>query len=74
MWVTAFMDVCDLLRMLFSRDPAVLWTVLIITRLVSIVFLETCFAAQCLLINNSVTSDKFGSVNGIAVSLSDIFR
>ncbi|KAL5479629.1 hypothetical protein EMCRGX_G023177 [Ephydatia muelleri] len=62
------------LTLVSDLDPAVLWTVLILTRLVSIVFLETCFAAQCLLINNSVTSDKFGSVNGIAVSLSDIFR
>lgn len=52
----------------------VLWLIIIVTRLMFVIGARICFAAQCVFISNSVTQEKLGRANGLAVLMSDIFR
>ena len=54
--------------------PSGLWAGLLILMLCIRVTMTTCFAAQGLLINNSVTHEKLGSVNGLAMSATALLR
>ena len=51
-----------------------MWILIIASRVILTTSACTCFSAQCIFICNSVTSDKLGRINGIAVFISDIFR
>eukprot|EP00731_Ephydatia_muelleri_P025353 Em0017g436a len=57
-----------------NSQPSALWAGLLIVMLCIRVTMTTCFAAQGLLINNSVTHDKLGSVNGLAMSATALLR
>lgn len=53
---------------------AAVWVLLIACRVALVTSTCTCFAAQCLFICNSVSNEKLGRINGMAVFISDIFR
>ena len=53
---------------------ALLWFLLIVMVLLLRVAIVICFGCSIFFINNSVTFDKLGAVNGLAVSLTDGFR
>ena len=57
----------------FSRT-SVLWLIMIATRLMFVIGTRICFAAQCIFISNSVTRERLGRANGLAVLISDVFR
>lgn len=50
------------------------WVILILALVVYNVTNATIFSAMSLLINNSVTKDKVGSVNGLALSATSLVR
>ena len=56
------------------RRPGVLWTFLIILVLVVRVGFSNCIVAQGLFINNSVTPDRLGAVNGLGITVTSLFR
>lgn len=56
------------------NEPSLLWAGLLIVMLLIRITMTTCFAAQGLLINNSVTHDRLGSVNGLAMSATALLR
>ncbi|XP_065902795.1 uncharacterized protein [Dysidea avara] len=58
----------------FSETPGVLWTFLIILLLIIRVSFNNCIVAQGLFINNSVTPDKLGAVNGLGITVTSLFR
>lgn len=51
-----------------------LWGILCTSQLILRICIGVSFGATTLLINNSVTFDKLGAVNGLAVSLTAFFR
>ena len=60
--------------MLNCFRPGLLWTFLIILLLIIRVAFNNCIVAQGLFINNSVTPDKLGAVNGLGITVTSLFR
>lgn len=57
-----------------SLRPVVLWILLCLLMCVIRFGISIGFAATALFINNSVTFDKLGSVNGLAMTMTSVFR
>ncbi|XP_065902775.1 uncharacterized protein [Dysidea avara] len=57
-----------------SGNKPVLWIILILALLTIRSTLSNCFICQALFINNSVTPDKLGAVNGLAITVTSLFR
>ena len=51
-----------------------LWVMLCSLKFLFMVFVSASFASTILFINNSVTFDKLGAINGLAVSMTAITR
>ena len=57
-----------------SLRSVLLWCLLILMVLLLRISMVISFGCLTFFINNSVTFDKLGAVNGLAMSLSDLFR
>jgi len=57
----------------FNR-PFLLWIFLVIVLVIVRASIANGFVCQSLFINNSVTPDKLGAVNGLAITVTSLFR
>ena len=64
----------DMFYLVFFSRPLVVWPLLCFMLLVIRVAIALCLASSFLFINNSVTFDKLGSVNGLGMSMTAVFR
>ena len=58
----------------FCFSQVLLWIVLIAVLVMIRINFTNCFVCQGLFINNSVTPDKLGAINGLAVTVTSVFR
>ena len=67
-------DLPSLTLLLFSFSTVLVWAMLCVILLLIRVSIALCLASSYLFINNSVTFDKLGSVNGLGMTITAFFR
>ena len=62
------------LSSVFSFSTVLVWAMLCVIQLLIRISIALCLASSYLFINNSVTFDKLGSVNGLGMTITALFR